>query len=217
MPKAGFALRRADTGVEKGTHLLPTPGLTLGPFYPVAQSLRAGSSAPLASSLAGQPSPRTLSLRGRVCDTLGRPLTGAQVEIWHADAAGRYRHPGQPNVEQVAPDFVGYGTSTTGQEGRWAFTTIRPGPYRHGVTERAPHVHFQVTHRGHRLVTQMFFPNQSMNPGDRWYRAASRPELLVARPAVDPSGCQALDFDLVMPCAGAEIDSLQISKERSHE
>lgn len=217
VPKTGFAVREADTSIDRGTHLLPTPGLTLGPFYPVAQSLDAGSSARLANSLAGRPLPRTLSLRGRVCDTLGRALTAARVEIWHADAAGHYQHPGEPNLAQVSPDFIGYGTSTTGKEGRWHFTTIMPGPYRHGGTERAPHVHFQVTHRGHRLVTQMFFPNQSMNLRDRWYRTASRPKLLIARPAVDPRGCLALDFDLVMPCAEAEIDSVQISKERNHE
>jgi protocatechuate 3,4-dioxygenase beta subunit len=162
--------------------VLSTPGLILGPFYPVQRSLDAhASTASILSPAAGRCA-RTLIVRGRVCDSDDHPLTGARVEIWQADPAGRYRHPGDPQSAQVDP-----------------------------------HLHFQVTCEGHRLVTQMFFPGHPLNRLDRWYRTASRPALLVARASPDPSGCQALEFDIVMRGAATASDTTAPFDGANHE
>ena len=112
--------------------------------------------------------PRTL-VHGRVADEAGRPVAGALIEIWQANAGGRYRHAREGYLAPLDPDFGGCGRCMTGPDGAYAFRTVRPGPYPwpNGPNDWRPaHIHLSLF--GHafaqRLVTQMYFEGDPLIP-----------------------------------------------------
>ncbi len=112
---------------------------------------------------AGEPIGERIIVSGRVFDTEGKPLRGTLVEIWQANAAGRYLHRWDRWPAPLDPNFSGAGRCVTDAEGRYAFTTIKPGPYpwgNHYNAWRPAHIHFSLLGRAfaQRLVTQMYFP-----------------------------------------------------------
>jgi protocatechuate 3,4-dioxygenase beta subunit len=113
-----------------------------------------------------------IQVSGRVLDEDGRPVAGAIVEIWQANAAGRYVNPLDQRDAPLDPNFVGNGRCRTDAQGRYAFFTIKPGAYPvpdSGRWWRPPHIHFSVLGPGSlsRLVTQMYFPGDPLNALDR--------------------------------------------------
>jgi len=104
---------------------------------------------------------------GRVTDENGRPVARAMVEVWQANAAGRYRHPHDRHDAPLDPNFLGRGRVFTDAEGRYRFTTIRPGayPWRNpGPGWRPQHIHFGLHGTGfaQRMITQMYFPGDPL-------------------------------------------------------
>ncbi|WP_019997207.1 protocatechuate 3,4-dioxygenase subunit beta [Aureimonas ureilytica] len=104
---------------------------------------------------------------GRVLDEAGRPVRGALVEFWQANAGGRYRHKKESYLAAIDPNFGGCGRAITDDEGRYSFRTVKPGayPWPNGVNDWRPaHIHFSVF--GHafaqRLITQMYFEGDPM-------------------------------------------------------
>lgn len=113
-----------------------------------------------------------MHLAGRVLDEDGRPVRGAVVELWQANASGRYFNPIDQRAVPLDPNFVGNGRVRTDKEGRYAFFTIKPGAYPVPVKDtwwRPPHVHFSVIGPSSisRLVTQMYFAGDPLNALDR--------------------------------------------------
>jgi protocatechuate 3,4-dioxygenase beta subunit len=109
---------------------------------------------------------------GRVLDEDGRPVAGAIVELWQANAGGRYFHPIDQRDAPLDPDFIGNGRTRSDAEGRYGFFTIKPGTYPvpdSGRWWRPPHIHISVLGPASlmRLVTQMYFPGDPLNPLDR--------------------------------------------------
>lgn len=143
----------------------PTPSQTEGPFYPVA--LPADSDGDLLrngtlSYAATQPA----WVDGTVTDLDGRPLRGAQVEIWQCDEAGHYHHPGDGDRADRA--FQGFGRVTVDADGRYRFRTIRPVPY----TGRTPHIHVKVKlDRRELLTTQLYVEGAPGNARDGLWRS----------------------------------------------
>jgi protocatechuate 3,4-dioxygenase beta subunit len=155
-----------------------TPGLLLGPYYPLDQPATAGGELWRGSALpAGA---RCLRLEGQVLDQGSTPVECATVELWHADPAGRYRHPSAPQADHVLEGFAGYGRVVTAADGRFTFQSLVPGSYEDGDVLRAPHLHLQITGHDDRLITQVFLPGHPGNAADRWYQAVARPERLLA-------------------------------------
>ena len=110
-------------------------------------------------------------VHGRVLDDEGKPVRGALVEIWQANAAGRYRHKADGHDAPLDPNFSGAGRLLTDDDGRYFFKTIKPGPYpwgNHYNAWRPAHVHFSLFGAGilSRLVTQMYFPGDPLHPLD---------------------------------------------------
>lgn len=113
-----------------------------------------------------------IQVSGRVLDEDGRPVAGAIVEIWQANAAGRYLNPLDRRDAPLDLNFIGNGRCRTDAEGRYAFLTIKPGAYPvpdSGHWWRPPHIHFSVLGPSSlsRLVTQMYFPGDPLNALDR--------------------------------------------------
>jgi protocatechuate 3,4-dioxygenase, beta subunit len=104
---------------------------------------------------------------GRVLDDAGRPVRGTLVEVWQANAAGRYHHGGDQHDAPLDPNFTGAGQVVTDDEGRYRFLTIRPGAYPWRNTHNAwrpAHIHFSVFGPSFatRLITQMYFPGDPL-------------------------------------------------------
>jgi protocatechuate 3,4-dioxygenase beta subunit len=104
---------------------------------------------------------------GRVLGDDGRPVAGHLVEIWQANAAGRYRHDTDTHDAPIDPNFSGAGRAITDADGRYRFVTIKPGAYpwpNHANAWRPNHIHFSVFGRAftERLVTQMYFPGDPL-------------------------------------------------------
>ncbi|GAA4196038.1 protocatechuate 3,4-dioxygenase subunit beta [Streptosporangium oxazolinicum] len=118
-----------------------------------------------------EPLGERITVRGRVLDRDGRPVRGQLVEVWQANASGRYPHQRDGHPAPLDPNFTGVGRCLTDGDGRYAFTTIKPGayPWRNHVNAWRPaHIHFSVfgTAFAQRLVTQMYFPNDPLFPYD---------------------------------------------------
>lgn len=155
---------------------MPTPGGTEGPFYPLPAMRYADDDSDLVRiadevELAGG---EIVRLAGRVLDRDGRPLAGAQVEIWQCDANGVYLHRRDPNHDFRDRAFQGFGRSSTGADGDYAFRTIKPVPY----PGRTPHIHVKVWHDGReRLTTQFYLPDHPQNARDWLYNRIPRDRL----------------------------------------
>lgn len=118
-----------------------------------------------------------IEVTGAVLDENGEPIAGALLEIWHCNAAGKYIHHNDPSPVPVDPNFIGIGRLVTDAHGRYRLRTIKPAAY--AVPEhsfpgtqknwwRPPHIHFSLFGPTFpsRLVTQMFFPGEPLNPLD---------------------------------------------------
>jgi protocatechuate 3,4-dioxygenase, beta subunit len=180
-----------------------TPHVILGPFYPIPQPDGAGADLLVREPVSRHEACELIEVAGRVVTVAGRPVSGALVEIWQANAAGRYAHASAGGDLPVDLGFRGYGAQRTDASGRYRFRTVKPGPYSDGEEMRAPHIHFQVTGRIDRLVTQLFFEGEPLNESDRWLKASRRPHMLQAPllPARDRDQAVAftVTWDIVLP------------------
>ena len=120
-------------------------------------------------TLHGRSSPlgEKIVVAGRVLDEAGRPVRRSLIEIWQANAAGRYDHPGDTHDAPLDPNFKGVGRALTDDEGRYRFVTVKPGAYpwaNHAFAWRPQHIHFSLLGNApiQRLVTQMYFPGDPL-------------------------------------------------------
>jgi protocatechuate 3,4-dioxygenase beta subunit len=119
----------------------------------------------------GEPVGERIVVSGCVVDENGRPVRDTLVEIWQANAAGRYLHKRDQHDAPLDPNFSGCGHTMTDSDGRYRFVTIRPGEYpwgNHHNAWRPAHVHFSLFGPAFatRLVTQMYFPGDPLIPYD---------------------------------------------------
>jgi protocatechuate 3,4-dioxygenase beta subunit len=143
----------------------------------------------LTSQHDGEPLGERIIVSGRVLDEDGRPIRAALVEVWQANAAGRYRHEVDQHPAPLDPNFSGAGRCLTDDDGAYRFVTIKPGAYPWGNHENAwrpAHIHFSLFGRSftQRLVTQMYFPGDPLFEFDPIFNAVRDPQaraLLVAR------------------------------------
>ena len=150
--------------------ILPSTETELtGPAF--GESAVEASDADLTRQHGGEPLGQRIVVAGRVLGSDGRPLRGQLVEIWQANAAGRYLHDVDVHDAPLDPNFSGAGRCLTDDEGRYRFVTIRPGIYpwgNHPNAWRPAHIHFSLFGRAftERLVTQMYFPDDPLFPFD---------------------------------------------------
>lgn len=119
----------------------------------------------------GEPLGERIIVEGRVLDEDGRPVPNTLLEFWQANAAGRYIHKRDQHPAPMDPNFYGAGRCVTDADGKYRFTSIKPGPYpwgNHHNAWRPSHIHFSLfgNHFLSRLVTQMYFPGDPLLPFD---------------------------------------------------
>ena len=142
-------------------------------------------------------------------DRTGSPLRGQLIEVWQANAAGRYLHSVDTHDAPLDPNFTGAGRCLTDDDGAYRFVTVKPGSYpwrNHPNAWRPNHIHFSLFGRAftERLVTQMYFPGDPLFPFDPIYNSIPDPkarERLVSRFELDltePEWALGFRFDIVV-------------------
>ncbi len=156
----------------------------------------------------GEPLGERIVVTGRVLDEDGRPQPNTLVEIWQANAAGRYVHKTDQHDAPLDPNFLGGGRCVTDNEGRYRFYSVKPGAYpwgNHHNAWRPNHIHFSLFGPSFvtRLVTQMYFPGDPLLDLDPIYQgtpAAAR-ERLISRFSIEvtePAFALGYEFDFVL-------------------
>jgi protocatechuate 3,4-dioxygenase beta subunit len=157
----------------------------------------------------GEPVGQRIFVVGRVLDGDGRPVPDTLVEVWQANASGRYRHPRDDWPGALDPNFTGAGRAATDAEGRYLFVTVRPGAYpwkNHRSAWRPAHIHFSLFGRSfsQRLVTQMYFPDDPLFFQDPILNSIPDPaarQRLISRydhDATRPEWALGFHFDIVL-------------------
>ena len=198
---SGVLLSRERAAAEAA--LQRTPDQILGPFYPLSE-LPKTSDLTKVSGRPGRTEGQVLNVMGRVLNVAGEPVRNAMVEVWQANAYGRYTHPSDPNPASLDPNFEGSAVLTTDSEGRYRFKTIKPAAYPAGPNRMRPaHIHFQVSGRQDKIATQMYFEDDPYNKTDPFLNSAeARKELLITK-LLDPSAdfepdSKMVIFDMVL-------------------
>src|SRR6266478_3098473 len=180
-----------------------TPEQILGPYYPL-KGFDQNADLTRVSGRPGRAEGQVLNVMGRVLNLKGEPVRNAKVEIWQANARGRYTHPSDTNPAPLDPNFEGSVVLTADPEGRYRFKTIKPAGYPAGPNRMRPaHIHFQVSGRQDRLVTQMYFEGDPYLEPDRFFQTAlEQKDLLVAKlsppaPEMEPES-KLVVFDIVL-------------------
>ena len=172
----------------------------LGPFYPIMSKPNRSGDLTRVPGGAGRAKGELLIVRGRVIDPNGRPVAGADIEIWQANSAGRYAHPDDTNPAPLDPNFEGFGAVTTVADGRYQFKTIKPlhYPAAPGMI-RPAHIHFDVRGKHDELISQMYFEGDPYIPKDRFLQSVLDPEALVVklRPSTEEPDFMVAEFDIV--------------------
>ncbi|MDR7484911.1 MAG: protocatechuate 3,4-dioxygenase subunit alpha [Armatimonadota bacterium] len=181
-----------------------TPSQTIGPFFH-GGLLQGGGNVLVSAQTQGE----RIRIEGTVYDGDRAPVTDALVEIWQANAAGRYRHPLDERPVPLDPTFVGFGRSGTEEGGAFWFETVKPGPvpYR-GETVQAPHINLAVCARGmlDHLFTRLYFeddPTTAADPVLRLVPEHRRATLLARR--LPTEGKVVYRFDIVLQGDGETV------------
>lgn len=159
---------------QKG--IRPTSQETIGPFYPVDVPADQDADLTIIDGHKERALGQIVYVSGKVTDTKGTPVPNATLEIWQANAAGRYAHPADANKAPLDANFQGFARIRTGADGTYRFKTIKPAPYPTGDGDwmRPPHIHFDIRGRASRITTQMYFEGEALNEKDRLLQSHSK-------------------------------------------
>jgi protocatechuate 3,4-dioxygenase alpha subunit len=173
-----------------------TPSQTVGPFYAIGLTRRTMSVLATEAS-EGEP----IRIEGRVIDGDGKPIPDALVEIWQANAYGRYNHPDDKQEKPLDPTFAGWGRSGTDEKCFYRFETIKPGPVP-GADDsvQAPHINLVIFARGMLVhaYTRIYFADEPANADDavlNSIKTKKRRRTLIALPGME-NGKKVYRFDI---------------------
>lgn len=176
-----------------------TPPQTAGPFYP--ESIPSDHDIDLTqiAGRSGKAQGDVMELSGRVLSARGWSLGGGSLEIWQANAFGRYAHARDRGGRESDPNFQGYASVRLAGDGAFRFRTIKPAFYMlGGGNRRTPHIHFRVVDgEGNELVTQMYFPGEALNDDDVLFLRLGSDEARRAATA-QADGAGRYRFDIVV-------------------
>jgi protocatechuate 3,4-dioxygenase, beta subunit len=209
-PPLDFPGYRATALRAPGRPLVPLPHRLTEVTGPLLGAERVtAADADLTTQHAGEPLGERIIVTGRLLDSGGRPVAGTLIEIWQANASGRYAHGVDNHPAPLDPNFSGAGRCMTDSEGRYRFVTIKPGAYpwhNHPNAWRPAHIHFSMLGRAfpQRLVTQMYFPGDPLFSQDPIFNSIPDPkarERLIARfdlGLTQPDWALGFEWDIVL-------------------
>ena len=186
---AGAALTGISSAVAQ-SRMRPTSADARGPYFPLTLPADTDFDMTMIQGNKERAKGQLLYLSGRALNTKGEPVSAAVLEIWQANAVGRYAHPGDDSKAPLDPNFQGYARIVTGEDGGYRLKTIQPGLY----GGRTRHIHFDVKGANSRVITQMYFEGEGKNASDSLFKTHSENDrkTLLAKP-ISPSGDQEKD------------------------
>jgi protocatechuate 3,4-dioxygenase, alpha subunit len=180
-----------------------TPSQTVGPFFRPALIDAAG-----ANLVRMETRGERVTIEGRIIDGDGAPVTDAMIEIWQANAEGKYDHPDDDQEKLLDPNFHGYGRAATDSTGAFRFQTIKPGAVP-GVDGKlqAPHINVSIFARGllKRLVTRIYFPDEPLNATDALLNSAPPPRRATMIARWGDNAHRTLRFDIILQGNGETV------------
>jgi protocatechuate 3,4-dioxygenase alpha subunit len=180
-----------------------TPSQTIGPFFRHAL-IEAGAENLVHEGTRGE----RFTIEGRVIDGNGAPVIDAMLEIWQANADGKYDHPEDDQEKRIDPAFHGYGRVGTDTTGTFRFHTIKPGalPDARGGLQ-APHINLSIFARGllKRLVTRIYIPDDPLNASDAVLNAAPPTRRATMIAAWTDATHRTLHFDVILQGANETV------------
>ncbi len=184
--------------------LRQTPSQTVGPFFKPSL-IEAGTEILVRPDTRGD----RITIEGRVLDGDGAAVSDAMIEIWQANAEGRYDHPDDAQEKLLDPTFHGYGRAATDADGGFRFLTVKPGaaPGADGALQ-APHINVSIFARGllKRLVTRIYFPNDPLNADDPILNATARERRATLIASRTPDSARlVLRFDIILQGANETV------------
>lgn len=189
---AGAGLASAGLVLTSGARALaerrPTAISTIGPFYPLIRPQDSDADLTWIRNHSKRAAGQVIEVSGRVMDVKGNALADATLELWQANAAGRYDHPSDISKAPLDPHFQGYAALRTDAKGNWRILTIKPGGYDSPIGHRPPHIHWDIRSQKTRNIAQMYFPEEAAgNAADRLYKelGAGAATSLASRDAAD--------------------------------
>ena len=186
---AGAALSGMSSAFAQ-SRMRPTSEDMLGPLFPLTLPVDTDFDMTIIQGNKERAIGKLVYLSGRILNTNGAPVPGAVLEVWQANAAGRYAHPGDDSKAPLDPNFQGYARIVTGADGGYQLKTVQPGLY----GGRTRHIHFDVKGAKSRLITQMYFEGEKQNASDGLFKQHSENgrKSLLAKP-MSPTGNQEKD------------------------
>lgn len=190
----------ATSAFAQAPALTPTPFQVAGPFYPLQRLADVDADLTLVNGHAARAAGMVIELTGRVLSARGEPVADALLEVWQANAVGKYAHASDTTTLAVDSNFQGFGMLRTDAQGRYRVLTVKPGAYPIGPgMARTPHIHFEIAGREDRLTTQMYFPGEAMNESDILLRGEPNPAPLIAQArAASADGVARYGWDIVL-------------------
>ena len=173
---AGAGLASAGLVLATGVRASQLKPLTaespMGPFFPLDVPTDSDADLTWLKGHSVRASGQVVEISGRVLDLKGNAIAGARLDLWQANAAGRYAHPADIAKAPLDPHFQGFASIVSDAKGDWRVVTIKPGGYDSPIGHRPPHIHFDVRGRTHRNVAQLYFPEDAAgNAKDTLYTA----------------------------------------------
>ena len=193
---AAVGLATASRGFAKNLPL--TAESPMGPFFPLQMPSESDADLTQVKGHSNRATGNVIEVRGRVLDRLGNPISGARLDLWQANAAGRYAHPSDVATAPLDPDFQGFASIVSDSTGDWRIVTVKPGGYDSPIGHRPPHIHFDIRGKTHRNVAQLYFAEEAeANAGDKLYKALGN-EAATSVAARDPGDPAKYTWDIVL-------------------
>ena len=195
---AGLASAGLLLGSRTAAFAPPTAESPMGPFYPIVRPADSDFDLTRVAGHEARAVGQVIEISGRVFDLKGNPLPGATLELWQANAAGRYDHPSDPATAKLDPNFQGYATLKADAKGEWRIVTIKPGGYDSPIGHRPPHIHFDLRSGRSRNIAQLYFPEEADgNAKDPLYKGLGKDAAtsVAVRNTADPNK---YSWDVVM-------------------
>jgi protocatechuate 3,4-dioxygenase beta subunit len=186
----------------KAVASMPTPDETEGPFYPVKNQSDKDADLTQIDGHDKAAQGQHIIVNGQVIDVAGNPVENALLDIWQADANGRYRHPHDSNTAKLDENFQGWAIIRSDSNGLFRFRTVMPGAYPADKDWiRPPHIHFKISKTGYRaLTTQMYFPDVALNKADLLFNNKSIAEqsAMIARKTDQQGNLPIYEYNIVL-------------------